>query len=136
MKKTKKMQRGGVNRTGLANQIAAKRREADFRESRPARQEAEYRAAQERRREEGGLGNMLARGAEAVRQAQVRGMNRLLAGEEGAAIGRTRAEANELERQLTDSLSRKSGGVMKKKMGGRVRGDGIAQRGKTKGRFV
>lgn len=136
MKKTKKMQRGGVNRTGLANQIATKRREADFRESRPARQEAEYRAAQERRREEGGLGNTLARGAEAIRQAQVRGLNRLLAGEEGAAIGRTRAEANELERQLTDSLSRKSGGVMKKKMGGRVRGDGIAQRGKTKGRFV
>ena len=45
-KTTKKMQRGGVNRTGLANQIAAKRRQADDRESRPARQEAEYRAAQ------------------------------------------------------------------------------------------
>ena len=136
MKKTKKMQRGGANRTGLANQIASKRREADHRESRPARQEAEYRAAQERRREEGGVGNMLARGAEAVRQAQVRGLNRLLAGEERSAIGRTRAEANELERQLTDSLSRKGGGVMKKKAGGRVRGDGICQRGKTKGRFV
>ena len=128
-KTTKKMQAGGVTRTGLANQIATKRREADFRESRPARQEAEYRAAQERRREEGGLGNTLARGAEAVRRAQMRALERLLAGEEGAAIGRTRAEANELERQLTDSLSR-----MKK--GGKVRGDGICKKGRTKGRFV
>ena len=135
MKKTKKMQRGGVNRTGLANQIAAKRREADFRESRPARQEAEYRAAQERRREEGGL-SRLAMIPEAFRRAQMRAFDRFMAGDEAAAVGRTRAEANELERQLTDSLSRKSGGVIKKKMGGRVRGDGIAQRGKTKGRFV
>lgn len=134
-KTTKKMQSGGVNRSGLANQIAAKRREADRRESRPARQEAEYRAAQERRREEGGL-SRLAMIPEAVRQGQVRVLNRLLAGDEAAAIGRTRAEANELERQLTDSLSRKKGGVIKKKMGGRVRGDGACQRGKTKGRFV
>jgi hypothetical protein len=39
---------------------------------------------------------------------------------------RIRAEADDLERQVTDSLSR-----MKK--GGKVRGDGICQRGKTKG---
>ena len=73
---------------------------------------------------------------EAIGRAGVRLGDRLLAGESRADIGRTRAEANELERQLTDSLSRKSGGVIKKKMGGRVRGDGICQRGKTRGRFV
>ena len=151
-KKTKKMQDGGgVNRMGLAYQIEAARRRADDRESRPARQEAEYRAAQQRRREEGGL-SRLAMVPEAVRQAQMRAMNRLLRSEEQAAIGRTRAEANALERQLTDSLGRKNGGVIKKKkggvikkkkggvikkeMGGRVRGDGCCMRGKTKGRTV
>lgn len=136
MKKTKKMNRGGVNRDGLANQIEAKRRYADDRESRPARQEAEYRAAQQRRREEGGL-SRLAMIPEAVRQSQVRAMNRLLGSQEREAVGRTRAEANELERQLTDSLSRKKGGPVKSmKKGGTVRGDGKCQRGKTKGRFV
>ena len=144
-KKTKKMQDGGgVSLMGLANQIGAGRRRADDRESRPARQEAEYRAAQQRRREEGGL-SRLAMIPEAVRRAQMRAMDRLVRGEEQAAISRTRAEANALERQLTDSLGRKNGGVVKKKKGGVIkkemggkmnRGDGRCIKGKTKGRMV
>ena len=102
---------------GLARQTERLRRQADDRESRPARQEAEYQAAQQRRRESGGL-SRLATIPEAVRRAQMRGMDRLLASEEAADIGRTRAEANELERQLTDSLSRPRGF----ENGGMVRG--------------
>tara|TARA_R110002153_G_scaffold148036_1_gene299299 strand:+ start:12 stop:482 length:471 start_codon:yes stop_codon:yes gene_type:complete len=144
-KKTKKMRDGGgANLMGLANQIEAGRRQADRRESRPERQEAEYSAAQQRRREEGGL-SRLAMIPEAVRRAQMRAMDRLVRGEEQAAISRTRAEANALERQLTDSLGRKNGGVVKKKKGGVIkkemggkmnRGDGRCIKGKTKGRMV
>lgn len=50
---------------------------------------------------------------------------------------------SQMESQLTGNRQIKkktkkmqAGGVMKEKMGGRVRGDGCAIRGKTKGRFV
>jgi hypothetical protein len=102
--------------TNLAQSADAARGWADRLESRPARQEAEYQAAQQRRREEGGL-SRLAMVPEAVRRAQMRVMDRVLAGEDRKVVGRARAEANELERQFTDSLSRE--GYAK---GGMVRG--------------
>jgi hypothetical protein len=56
------------------------RRELESRDSRPARQEAEYQEAQQRRREAGGL-SRLAMIPEAVRRAQVRAGDRMQARE-------------------------------------------------------
>jgi len=57
---------------------------------------------------------------------------------EGA--NRARDRANEIDQKNVDEdraagKMMKSGGMAKYKKGGKVRGDGIAQRGKTKGRM-
>ena len=115
------------------NRAAAKadrlRRELEARDSRPARQEAEYQEAQQRRREAGGL-SRLAMIPEAVRRAQVRAGDRMLRGAEARETAPKRREMEAADREVTDTLGRKAGGKVKKMaMGGKCRGMGAATRG-------
>ena len=116
------------------NRAAAKadrlRRELEARDSRPARQEAEYQEAQQRRREAGGL-SRLAMIPEAVRRAQVRAGDRILRGAEARETAPKRREMEAADREVTDTLGRKAGGKVKKMRdgGGVCRGMGAATRG-------
>ena len=64
--------------TDAAKKADRLRKKLELREGRSARQEAEYQAAQKARREKGGIGR-LAMIPEAVRRAQMRVGDRLLA---------------------------------------------------------
>ena len=144
-KKTKKMQAGGSaqDRARAAQDRAA--RGADFygrmldqREGRPARQEAEYQAAQQRRREAGGL-RRLAMIPAAIRRAQMRAGDRLLAASQERENAPLRAQVDARSMEVTNTLGRKAGGKVSKKAtggktkkmakGGTCRGMGAATRG-------
>jgi hypothetical protein len=127
--KVKKMQAGGRAQTGAANRADRLRKDLEAREGRSARQEAEYQAAQQRRREAGGL-SRLAMVPEAVRRAQVRLGDRLLASSEARENAPLRAKVAAADREVTDTLGRKAGGKVKKMAkGGKCRGMGAATRG-------
>ena len=127
--KVKKMQAGGRAQTGAANRADRLRKDLEAREGRSARQEAEYQAAQQRRREAGGL-SRLAMVPEAVRRAQVRLGDRLLASSEARENAPLRAKVAAADREFTDTLGRKAGGKVKKmQAGGKCRGMGKATKG-------
>ena len=127
--KVKKMQAGGEAQSRAAAKADRLRRELESRDSRPARQEAEYQEAQQRRREAGGL-SRLAMIPEAVRRAQVRAGDRMLRGAEARETAPKRREMEAADREVTDTLGRKAGGKVKKMaMGGKCRGMGAATRG-------
>ena len=127
--KVKKMKAGGEAQDRAAAKADRLRRELESRDSRPARQEAEYQEAQQRRREAGGL-SRLAMIPEAVRRAQVRAGDRMLRGAEARETAPKRREMEAADREVTDTLGRKAGGKVKKMaMGGKCRGMGAATRG-------
>jgi len=127
--KVKKMQAGGEAQSRAAARADRLRRELESRDSRPARQEAEYQEAQQRRREAGGL-SRLAMIPEAVRRAQMRVGDRMLRGAEAKETAPKRREMEAADREVTDTLGRKAGGKVKKMaMGGKCRGMGAATRG-------
>lgn len=127
--KVKKMQAGGEAQSRAAAKADRLRRELEARDSRPARQEAEYQEAQQRRREAGGL-SKLAMIPEAVRRAQVRAGDRMLRGAEARENAPKRREMEAADREVTDTLGRKAGGKVKKmQAGGKCRGMGAATRG-------
>jgi hypothetical protein len=90
------------------------RRQLEERDSRSERQEAQYQEEQQARRERGGL-SRLAMLPEAVRRAQVRALDRLIAPSEERETAPMRARAAEAEREFTDSLSQMNKGGMAKK---------------------
>jgi hypothetical protein len=116
--------------TDAAKKADRLRKKLELREGRPARQEAEYQAAQQARRERGGIG-MLAMIPEAVRRAQMRVGDRLLASSEARENAPLRAEVDAADREVTDNLGRmKRGGkvtltassaVEKRKAGGKMK---------------
>jgi hypothetical protein len=127
--KVKKMKDGGEAQSRAAARADRLRKDLETREGRPARQEAEYQAAQQRRREAGGL-SRLAMIPEAVRRAQMRVGDRLLASSQARENAPLRAEVDAADRAMTDTLGRKAGGKVKKMaMGGKCRGMGAATRG-------
>jgi hypothetical protein len=127
--KVKKMKDGGEAQSRAAARADRLRKDLETREGRPARQEAEYQAAQQRRREAGGL-SRLAMIPEAVRRAQMRVGDRLLASSQARENAPLRAEVDAADRAMTDTLGRKAGGKVKKmKAGGKCRGMGAATRG-------
>lgn len=158
MKKTKKMNRGGSAQERLDREIAANRARARARsaQDRAASQSAtarrgleaydedNYRKGIERTMAENvsrhrgpGIANAIQRGIARAGNAVSRLGADLTYGEREATRARYRAQADAADRAVTDTLGRKKGGSVKSmKKGGKVRGDGICQRGKTKGRFV
>jgi hypothetical protein len=131
--KVKKMEAGGKTQTRAANRADRLRKDLETRESRSERQEAEYQEAQQRRREAGGLGR-LAMIPEAIRRAQMRAGDRLLAREQERENAPLRAQVDAADRAMTDTLGMKAGGKVKKmREGGMCRGMGAATRG---GRFM
>jgi hypothetical protein len=127
--KVKKMQAGGEPQSRAAARADRLRRELEAREGRSARQEAEYQAAQQARREKGGL-SRLAMIPEAIRRAQVRAGDRMLASSQARENAPKRREVEAADREVTDTLGRKAGGKVKKMvMGGKCRGMGKATRG-------
>jgi hypothetical protein len=119
--KVKKMRAGGDAQMRTARAADQMRERLEARDSRPARQEAEYQEAQQRRREAGGIGR-LAMIPEAVRRAQVRAGDRMLRGAEARETAPMRAELAAADRAVTDTLGRKAGGkVTKKAAGGKVK---------------
>jgi hypothetical protein len=125
----KKMQAGGEAQSRAAARADRLRRELEDRDSRPARQEAEYQEAQQRRREAGGL-SRLAMIPEAVRRAQMRMGDRMLRGAEAKETAPMRRALEAADREVTDTLGRKAGGTVKKMVsGGMCRGMGKATRG-------
>lgn len=142
----KKYQAGGRAQIDAANKADRLRKQLELREGRPARQEAEYQEAQQARREKGGIGK-LAMIPEAIRRAQMRVGDRLLASSEARENAPLRAEVDAADREVTDTLGRmKKGGKVgmhkmpdgtmmkdsahKMKAGGKVRGYGKARGGK------
>jgi hypothetical protein len=127
--KVKKMQAGGEAQSRAAARADRLRKELEAREGRSARQEAEYQAAQQARREKGGL-SRLAMVPEAIRRAQVRAGDRMLASSQARENAPKRREVEAADREVTDTLGRKAGGKVKKMaMGGKCRGMGKATRG-------
>jgi len=136
--KVKKMQAGGEAQSRAAVRADRLRGELEAREGRSARQEAEYQAAQQARREKGGL-SRLAMVPEAIRRAQMRVGDRLLASSQARENAPLRAQVKAADREVTDTLGRKAGGKVTKKaaggavkkmaMGGKCRGMGAATRG-------
>ena len=116
--------------TDAAKKADRLRKKLELREGRSARQEAEYQAAQKARREKGGIGR-LAMIPEAVRRAQMRVGDRLLASSEARENAPLRAEVDAADREVTDNLGRmKRGGkvtltassaVEKRKAGGKMK---------------
>jgi hypothetical protein len=115
--KVKKMKDGGEAQSRAAARADRLRKDLETREGRPARQEAEYQAAQQRRREAGGL-SRLAMIPEAVRRAQMRVGDRLLASSQARENAPLRAEVDAADRAMTDTLGRKAGGKVKKMRAG------------------
>jgi hypothetical protein len=127
--KVKKMQAGGEAQSRAAARADRLRRELEAREGRSARQEAEYQAAQQARREKGGL-SRLAMIPEAIRRAQVRAGDRMLASSQARENAPKRREVEAADREVTDTLGRKAGGKVKKMVkGGKCRGMGAATKG-------
>ena len=106
------------------------RRQLDTRDNRSARQEAQYQEEQQARRERGGL-SRLAVFPEAVRRAQARAADRLVAPYEARETAPMRARAAEADREFTDSLSRmnKGGVATKSKKVGMKRGGVVTKAG-------
>ena len=129
--KSRKRRSESDSQDDLARTVQRTRERASERESRPARQEARYREEQQARRERGGL-SRLAMFPESVRRMQARATDRLIRPYEAEDIARLRAEADEKERQLTDSLSRgmAKGGSVKKKTKGYAKGGMVKSTGK------
>jgi hypothetical protein len=127
--KVKKMRTGGDAQMDKARVADQMRERLEQRDTRSARQEARYQEEQQARRERGGL-SKLAMIPEAVRRAQVRAADRLMAPYEARETAPMRRALEAADREVTDTLGRKAGGAVKKMaMGGKCRGMGAATRG-------